>query len=66
MAIVKVIELLAEGKDMEDAVQAAITEAAKTVRNIKNVNVQNIQAIVENNKVAKYRLDVKVSFIVEH
>jgi hypothetical protein len=66
MAIVKVIELLAEGKDMEDAVQAAITEAAKTVRNIKNVNVQNIQAIVENNKVAKYRLDVKVSFVVEH
>lgn len=66
MAIVKVIELLAEGKDMEDAVQAAITEAAKSVRNIKNVNVQNIQAIVENNKVAKYRLDVKVSFIVEH
>ena len=66
MAIVKVIELLAEGKDMEDAVQAAITEAAKTVRNIKNVNVQNIQAIVENNKVARYRLDVKVSFVVEH
>jgi hypothetical protein len=29
MAIVKVIELLAEGKDMENAVQAAITEAAK-------------------------------------
>jgi len=66
MAIVKVIELLAEGKDMEDAVQAAITEAAKTVRNIKSVNVQNIQAIVENNKVAKFRLDVKVSFVVEH
>ena len=66
MAIVKVIELLAEGKDMEDAVQAAITEAAKTVRNIKNLNVQNIQAIVENNKVARYRLDVKVSFVVEH
>ena len=51
---------------MEDAVQAAITEAAKTVRNIKSVNVQNIQAIVENNKVAKFRLDVKVSFVVEH
>lgn len=66
MAIVKVIELLAEGKDMEDAVQAAITEAAKTVRNIKSVYVDNIQAIVENNKVAKYRLDVKVSFLVEH
>jgi hypothetical protein len=66
MATVKVIELLAEGKDIEDAVQAAVTEAARTVRNIKNVNVQNIQAIVENNKVARYRLDVKVSFVVEH
>lgn len=66
MAIVKVIELLAEGKDMEDAVQAAITEAAKTVRNIKSGYVENIQAIVENNKVTKYRLDVKVSFVVEH
>jgi flavin-binding protein dodecin len=66
MAIVKVIELLAEGKDMENAVQAAITEAAKTVRNIKSVYVENIQAIVEKDKVTKYRLDVKVSFLVEH
>lgn len=64
MSVVKVIELLAEGKTMEDAVEAALAEASKTIRNIKSVYVEEIQAIVENNKISKYRLNVKVSFVV--
>ena len=64
MSVVKVIELLAEGKTMEDAVESALAEASKTIRNIKSLYVEEIQAIVENSKVSKYRLNVKVSFIV--
>jgi flavin-binding protein dodecin len=66
MSIVKVIELIAEGDSVEGAVQSAVDEASKTVRNIKSVYVQDIQALIENNKVKKYRLDVKVSFLIEH
>jgi flavin-binding protein dodecin len=64
MSVVKVIELLAEGKTMEDAVESALAEASKTIRNIKSLYIEEIQAIVENSKVSKYRLNVKVSFIV--
>lgn len=65
MSIAKVIEVLAEGKSIEDAIESAVKEASDTVRNIKQVYVEGIQAIVEDKKVSKYRVNVKVSFIVE-
>ncbi len=64
MSIVKVIEVIAEGDTVENAVSAAVAEASKTVRNIRTVYVKDIQAIVNDDKVSKYRVDVKVSFIV--
>ena len=65
MAIVKVIEVLSEGKSIEKAIESAIKDAGKTVRNIKSVYVQDIQAIVTSNKVSKYRINAKISFTVE-
>jgi flavin-binding protein dodecin len=66
MAVVKVIELLAESEESwEAATQAAIDEASKTVRNIKTVYVKEFQAIVEGNEVVKYRVNAKVSFLVQ-
>ncbi len=66
MAIVKVIEVLSEGKSIEKAIESAIKDAAKTVRDIKNVYVQDIQAIVDNDKVSKYRINAKISFLVNN
>ena len=66
MAVVKVIEILAESeKSWEDATNMAVAEAAKTIRNIQAVYVEGFQAIVENNEVVRYRVDAKVSFLVE-
>lgn len=64
MSIAKVIELMAEGDSMEAAVQSAVTEASETVRNIRHVYVDHIQAIVENNQVVRYRVNCKVTFVV--
>lgn len=66
MAIVKVIEVLAEGSTIEKAVDSAIKDAAKTVRSIKSVYIQDIQALVKNNKASKYRVNAKISFVVEN
>ena len=66
MAIVKVIEVLSEGKSIEKAVESAVKDAAKTVRNIKSVYVQDVQALVEKNKVSKYRINAKISFLVKN
>jgi flavin-binding protein dodecin len=66
MAVVKVIEILAESKEgWEAATQEAVTEAAKTVRNIKSVYVKEFQAIVEGNEIVKYRVNAKISFVVQ-
>ncbi|GIV58187.1 MAG: hypothetical protein KatS3mg042_1100 [Rhodothermaceae bacterium] len=65
MSVAKVIEVIAEGESMEAAIQAAVTEAAKSVRNIRSVYVESTQALVENDRVVKYRVNAKVTFVVE-
>ena len=65
MSIAKVIEVLAEGDSIEAAIESAVSEAAETVRGIKHVYVEGVQAIVEDNEVVKYRVNAKLTFVVE-
>ena len=65
MAILKVIEVLAEStKSWEDAARIAITEAGKTVKNIKSAYVQEQSVVIDKNKITKFRVNLKVSFAV--
>ena len=66
MSVAKVIELSSEStQSFEDAIRSGITEASKSVRNMKSAWVNGQQAIVEDGKVAKFRVDLKVSFLVD-
>jgi dodecin len=66
MAIAKVIEITAESpKGFEDAIQQGIAAAAKTIHNIRNAWVKEQQVVVQDNKVTMYRVDLKVTFIVD-
>ena len=66
MAVVNVVELLAEsGESWEDAVRQAVADATKTLRGITSVYVQEFQATVENDRVKNFRVNVKVSFVLE-
>lgn len=66
MAVVKIVEILAESPEgWEAATQEAVTEAAKTVKNITSVYVKDFQAIVREDRIINYRVNVKISFIVE-
>lgn len=63
MAIVKVIEVIASSeKGIDDAIQTAVTEASKTVRNIDSVFVKDIKAHVKDDKVTSYGVICKISF----
>lgn len=66
VTVAKMIELISEGASIDAAVKTAVDEAAKTIKDIKQVNVKNIEALVEKNKVTKFRVNVKISFVVEH
>jgi dodecin len=66
MAIVKVIEVLAQSKESwEDAARVALSEAAMTVQGIQSIYIQEFQAIVENNEITEYRVNAKISFVVK-
>ena len=66
MAVIKVIEVLAQSeKSWEDAAQQALKVASKTIRNIQSIYVEDFQAIVEDGEIVNYRINAKISFVVE-
>jgi len=65
MTILKVIEVLASSeKSWEDAARNAVKTASKTVKGIRSVYVQDSSAVVKNDDIVEYRLNVKISFEV--
>ena len=64
--IVKVIEIMSESPtSWEEATQNVVTEASKTLRNIRSIWIKEFTAAVENDKVTSYRVSAKVSFEME-
>jgi dodecin len=66
MTMLKVIEVLADSnKSWEDAAQQAVSNASKTVRNVKSIWIENFEATVEDGKLKSYRVNAKISFMLE-
>ena len=66
MSVWKVIELIGSSKvSFDDAAKNTLKEEAKTVREIKEIWVQNFSAKVEDGKITEYRANVKTTFLVE-
>ncbi len=65
MAVAKVIEISSSSTEsFEDAVQKGIDQAAKTVDDINGAWIKEQKVVVENNRIAEYRVDMKVTFII--
>jgi flavin-binding protein dodecin len=66
MPVLKVIEILAQSdKSWEDAAQLAVNKAAESQRNIKFIYIKKMEATVENNKITNYRINSKITFMLE-
>ena len=66
MAVLKVIELVGtSSKSWQDAIENAVERAAKTIRNIQGVDVMGWTGKINGDKIAEYRADVKISFLVD-
>ena len=65
MVIYKIIELVGYGNTFEEAVQNAVTEASKTIRNIVRVSIEEFDVKMENDKIVAYRARVKLIFEIE-
>ncbi len=65
MSVMKVLEIMAESeKSWEDATSKAVAKAAETVKNIRSAYVQDQSVTVKDNKLAMFRVDLKITFEV--
>ena len=66
MPVVKVIELVGSSPmGLQNAVEEAVREASKTVRNLVGVDVLGWTGKIDGSKIVEYRANVKVSFLIE-
>ncbi|WP_373504949.1 dodecin family protein [Aestuariivirga sp.] len=65
-AVAKVIELTASSpKSIEDAVENGIRRADTSLDNVEGAWVQDIKCVVKNGKIAEWRVNMKVTFLLK-
>jgi flavin-binding protein dodecin len=66
MSVAKITEISCESPNsFEDAIQKGIARASKTIHNIKGAWVKEQQVVIENSKITVYRVDLKVTFVLD-
>ncbi len=64
--VYKIIELTGSSKaSLEDAIQNAVTRAAKTVRNMRWFQVIDTRGYIENSQVAYWQVTIKIGFTLD-
>ena len=66
MSVARVTKLTASStKGFQDAVDAAVKRAAKTLRGITGIEVLSQKAKINKGKIEEYRVTLEVTFILE-
>jgi flavin-binding protein dodecin len=65
MSVARVTEIISSSKkSFEDAIEKGIDRAVKTLKNVEGAWVKEQKVIVKNKKISEYRVDLKVTFIL--
>jgi dodecin len=65
MAVAKTIEIVSSSSEsIEAAVRDGIAKAAESVTGIEGAWVQDTKVIVRDNRVAEWRVTLKITFVV--
>ncbi|RMG44153.1 MAG: dodecin domain-containing protein [Acidobacteria bacterium] len=66
MSVAKVIEVAASSpKSFQDAIDSGVERAAKTVNNLQGGWIKEMKVDIENGKVTAYRVNMKLTFVLE-
>ena len=66
MSVAKVTEIIASSpKGFEHAVQVGIERAHKTLKNVRAAWIKDHEVMVEDGKIAEYRVTLKVTFVLD-
>jgi hypothetical protein len=64
-SVAKVSEIIAESqKSFEDAIEAGIDRANKTLKNVSGAWVESQKVIVKDGRISAYRVIMKVTFVL--
>ena len=65
MSVAKTVEISSESpKSFDDAISVGVKRANETLRNVRGAWVKDQQVVVEDGKVTKYRVNMKVTFLL--
>jgi flavin-binding protein dodecin len=67
MSIARVTEIKASStKSFDDALKAGVARAHKTLKNVKSAWIENQEILIdEKGEISEYRVQMKVTFILE-
>lgn len=66
MSVARVTEITAAStKSFEDAVQQGIARASKTLQNVQGAWVGDQKVVIDDGKVTEYRVNMKVTFVLD-
>ena len=66
MQVARVTEVIASsGKSFEDAVKVGIARACKRLKKVSGAWVKSQKVIVSKKKIVEYRVNLKVTFVLE-
>lgn len=65
MSVAKVTEITSESSESFDAaIKEGIAVASRSIQNIQSVWIKDQQVVIKNNKPDRYRVDMKVTFVL--
>lgn len=66
MSVAKVSEISAtSSKSFEDAIQAGLARAGKTLRNVRSAWIKEQTVRVNNGKISEYQVNMMVTFVLD-
>ena len=66
MSVAKVTEISSSSTEgFEDAIRKGIERAGKTLNNIQGAWVKEFKVDIDGNAVSRFRVDMKVTFVLE-
>jgi hypothetical protein len=65
MSVARVTEITSSSKkSFEDALEKGIARAVKTLKNVEGAWVQDQKVTLKNGKIEEYRVNMKVTFVL--
>ena len=66
MQVARVTEIISSSsKSFEDAVQAGVARACKKLKHVSGAWVKAQKVVISKNKIVEYRVNLKVTFVLE-